>query len=81
MTQAFGTSSTLCFAQYLAMISYGIGIEDHDARSLLQDDGFYDWLGDDFDYFVENLFDDFLNEVESDLLTVWSTNRSEQESQ
>ena len=31
----------------------------------------------DFDFLLDTLFDNMLNEIESDLRSVWSTNKSE----
>ena len=75
------THNTLYFVKYLPLVSYGIELKDTDEfKSPLAFDAFDTWLGEDFDYFIENLFDGFLDEIESDLLTVWSTNLSEQQS-
>ena len=38
-------------------------------------------LGDDFNFVIDSLFDSVLADVENDLLSVWSSNKSEQESQ
>ena len=40
-----------------------------------------DVLDEDFDFLLDTLFDNIMNEIESDLRSVWSTNKSEQESQ
>ena len=75
-------NTTLSFVLDLSLMSYGI---DPKGRGLYQSplafDSFDSWLGDDFDYYLDNLFDAVLDDIESDLLTIWSTNRSEQESQ
>ena len=77
--QAFGRYNTLHFVKYLPWVSYGIELGGTDEfKSPLDYDSFDSWLGEDFDYFIENLIDGFFEEIESDLLTVWSTNRSEQ---
>ena len=80
--QSFGNYNTLSFVKYLPLVSYGIELKGKDEfKSPLAFDAFDSWLGEDFDYFIENLIDGFFEEIESDLLTVWSTNLSEQESQ
>ena len=48
--------------------------------SPIQYDSFDNWLGDDFQFLLDNIIDDFFDEVEENLLSVWSTNKSEQES-
>ena len=80
--QATDICTTLYFASYLPLVSYGIELKGQDPKnSPLAFDKFDLWLGEDFNYFLDNLLDDFLNDIESDLLSVWSTNKSEQESQ
>ena len=39
-----------------------------------------DVFDDDFSFLLDRLFDNMLGEIESDLRSVWSTNKSEQES-
>ena len=48
--------------------------------SPIQFDAFDSWLGDDFQFVLDNIIDDFFDDIEADLLSVWSTNKSEQES-
>ena len=72
----------LNFIQHLNLLAHGIKVKTNDIdRSPLSYNGFDSWLGADFDYFLDNLLDGFLQDIEDDLLSVWSTNRSEQESQ
>ena len=79
--QATDSLRTLSFVQHLTMITYGINLGDADKhRSPLDYDEYDDWLGFDFDFYLKNLLDGYLSDIESDLLTVWSTNKSEQES-
>ena len=62
------------------MTSYGIDIQAKDSKHFKSPNAFdsYDlWLGDDFDYFLNNMLDDLFDEIESDLYSVWSTNKSE----
>ena len=45
--------------------------------SPIQFDGFDNWLGDDFQFVLDNIIDDFFDDIEENLLSVWSTNKSE----
>ena len=56
------------------------GIKDSKFTSAIDFDANDNWLGNDFDYLWEQVLDDFWDDIEDDLLSVWSTNRSEQES-
>ena len=59
------------------------GVEIHDSSkftSPIQFDAFDNWLGEDFDFVLDSIMDDFFGDIEADLLSVWSTNKSEQES-
>ena len=60
--------------------AYGAAIRDPD--DLNKDNAFafddYDlWFGNDFDYYLENLLDDLLSEIESVITSEISTNQSE----
>ena len=50
-------------------------------RSPILYDEYDDVLDEDFNFLLNTVFDNILNEIESDLRSVWSTNKSEQESQ
>ena len=54
------------------------GIKKLDFVSPIEFDAFDNWLGEDFDSFLDQILDTFLDEIEADLLSIWSTNRSEQ---
>ena len=65
------------------MTAYGVDIQTKDPNSFkspLAFDAHDNWLGNDFDYFLDNMLDDLFADIEEDLLSVWSTNKSEQES-
>ena len=67
----------------LTMASAGLtaqayGIKDSKFNSPIDFDANDRWLGNDFDYLWEQVLDDFWDDIEDDLLSVWSTNRSEQ---
>ena len=80
--QAYVSYNTLSFVKYLPLVSYGIELKDTDEfTSPIAFDAFDTWLGEDFDYFIENILDGFFDTIESDLLSIWSTNLSEQQSQ
>ena len=49
--------------------------------SPIQFDAFDNWLGEDFNFVLDNILDDFFDDIEENLLSVWSTNKSEQESE
>ena len=49
-------------------------------RSPIQYNDFDNLLGDDFNFVIESLYDSAFADVEKDLLSVWSSNKSEQES-
>ena len=59
----------------LAQQAYGI--KKLDFVSPIEFDAFDNWLGEDFDSYLDNILDTFFDEIEEDLLSVWSTNRSE----
>ena len=62
------------------MTAYGVDIQVKDSKdfkSPLAFDAHDLWLGSDFDFFLDNMLDDLFNEIEEDLLSVWSTNKSE----
>ena len=70
--------------QGIALTAYGIEIQAEDSknfRSPLAFDAHDLWLGDDFDFFIDNMLDDLFDDIEADLKSVWSSNKSEQESQ
>ena len=70
--------------QGIALTAYGIEIQAEDSknfRSPLAFDANDLWLGDDFDFFIDNMLDDLFDDIEEDLKSVWSSNKSEQESQ
>ena len=65
------------------MTAYGVDIQTknpNDFKSPLAFDAHDNWLGTDFDFFLDNMLDDLFDDIEADLLSVWSTNKSEQES-
>ena len=49
-------------------------------RSPLQYNDYENLFEDDFNFVIESLFENVFADVENDLLSVWSSNRSEQES-
>ena len=66
--------------QGIAMTAYGVDIQSKEPKSFtnpLDFDAHDLWLGSDFDYFLDNMLDDLFDEIESDLKSVWSTNKSE----
>ena len=67
------TSSYVNGINYLLYEVKAVNLED----SPLSDDDLEFWFGSDFLYLLETVMDDHFSEVESDLLTIWSTNRSE----
>ena len=67
----------------LCMTAYGVDISSKDSKDFKSPVAFdaYDlWLGDDYDYFLDNLLDSLFDDIEADLKSVWSSNLSEQES-
>ena len=64
--------------QAVAYSAIGVDIlESSKFTSPIQFDAFDKWLGTDFDFILDNIMDEFFGEIESDLLSVWSTNKSE----
>ena len=64
--------------QAVAYSAIGVDIlESSKFTSPIQFDAFDNWLGADFDFILDNIMDEFFGEIESDLLSVWSTNKSE----
>ena len=56
----------------------GVDISDNSKfTSPIQFDAFDHWLGEDFDFILDSIMDEFFGEIEEDLLSVWSTNKSE----
>ena len=71
-------ATTCSFYHHLQLMAYGIKVSDiKDYRSPLEFNSYESWLGKDFEFFLENLFDEVLEDIASDLQTVWSTNLSE----
>ena len=71
-------ATTYSFYHHLHLMAYGIKVSDiKDYRSPLEFTSVESWLGKDFEFFLENLFDEVLEDIASDLQTVWSTNLSE----
>ena len=73
----------LTVLQGIAMTAYSIEINTSDSskfKSPLAFDPHDLWLGSDFDHYMDNLLDELFDTIEADLLEVWSTNKSEQES-
>ena len=64
--------------QSLFLMSYGIDLGGKDSKpSPLDFDKFDSWLGDDFNFIIDNILDDFLSDIEADLLSAWSSMKSE----
>ena len=81
MMNNFATSQRLLTLQGVYYTAVGVDILDSSKfTSPLQFDAFDNWLGDDFQFVLDNIIDDFFDDIEADLLSVWSTNKSEQES-
>ena len=71
-------ATTLTYFCHLNLMAYGIKVSDiKDYRSPLDYTSVESWLGKDFEFFLENLFDEVLDDIASDLQTIWSTNLSE----
>ena len=67
--------------QAITYTSTGVNILDGNKfTSPIQFDTYDNWFGEDLDYLIDSVMDRFFGEIEEDLLSVWSTNRSEQES-
>ena len=77
----FENSQRLMTLQAITYTTTGVDISDSNSfTSPTQYDSFDNWLGEDFDYILDNILDSFFADIEADLLSVWSTNKSEQES-
>ena len=64
-----------------AIATHAYGINDSsNFKSPIAFDAYDLWLGSDFNTYLDVILDDFFDQIEEDLLSVWSTNRSEQES-
>ena len=75
----FENSQRLMIFQAITYTTTGVDINDSSKfTSPTQYDSFDDWLGEDFDIYLDQILDNLFNEIEEDLLSVWSTNRSEQ---
>ena len=79
MMNNFATSQRLLTLQGVYYTAVGVDILDSSKfTSPLQFDAFDNWLGDDFQFVLDNIIDDFFDDIESDLLSVWSSNRSDE---
>ena len=77
----FASSQTLMTIQAITYTATGVDIADSSKFiSPIQFDAFDNWLGADFDFVLDSIMDEFFGDIEADLLSVWSTNKSEQES-
>jgi len=67
----------------IAHTAYGIGMKDADNhfKSPFAFDAYDHWFGEDFDFLIANLLDDFLDQIETDISSVDSSNLSEQASE
>ena len=66
----------------IAHTAYGIGLTEKDAfKSPFAFNAYDNWFGKDFDYILNNLLDEFLEEIETDISSVDSSNLSEQHSE
>ena len=68
--------STSSFVNGINYLLYEVKAVNLEGRPLSDDDLEF-WFGSDFLYLLETVMDDHFSEVESDLLTIWSTNKSE----
>ena len=69
---------TILTSAGVAHIAYATALKDRkDFKSPLAFDDYDLWFGNDFNYFLNNLFDDLLSDIESDITSVDSTNLSE----
>ena len=77
----FENSQRLVTLQAITYTTTGVDIMDSSKfSSPIEYDSFDNWLGEDFDFILDNILDSFFGDIEADLLSVWSTNKSEQES-
>ena len=60
-----------------ALASQAYGIKKLEFVSPLEFDAWDNWLGADFDIYLDQIIDTMFDEIEEDLLSVWSTNKSE----
>ena len=67
----------------IAHTAYGIGFKEasNDFKSPFAFDAYDMWFGADFDYVIENLLNDLLEDIETDISSVDSSNLSEQASE
>ena len=78
MMNNFATSQRLLTLQGVYYTAVGVDILDSSKfTSPIQFDAFDNWLGDDFQFVLDNIIDDFFDDIEENLLSVWSTNKSE----
>ena len=76
--QANELMRTYSHVQYLFLMSYGIDLSEKDSyQSPIDFDRLDNWLGDDFNYIIDNILDDFLSDIEADLKSAWSSMKSE----
>ena len=74
-------SSSVASACGVLATAYGVAVRDpSDFKDAFAFDDYDLWFGGDFNYFLDELFDDILEEIESDITSVDSTNLSEQRS-
>ena len=71
-------SQRLLTIQAVTYSAIGVDISDSSKfNSPIQFDAYDHWLGEDFDFIINSIMDEFFGEIEEDLLSVWSTNKSE----
>ena len=64
--------------QAVAYTAIGVDILDSSKfNSPIQFDAYDNWFGEDLDFLIESVMDRFFGAIEDDLLSVWSTNKSE----
>ena len=74
------TEGHLPLCMVSAIVTQASGLQFFSYRPSVSYDSKSNWLSEDLELYQQSVFDSFLDEIEEDLKSVWSTNKSEKES-
>ena len=77
----YHTEGHLQLSMVSAIVTQASGLQFFSYRPSIAYDSRSDWFGDDIKHYQDKILDGFLDEIENDLVSVWSSNISEKESE
>ena len=77
----FHTEGHLPLSMVSAIVTQASGLQFFSYRPSIAYDARSNWFGDDIDVYQDEILGDFLDDIEDDLVSVWSSNISEKESE